>query len=99
MRDGKVPRRLTRASAPVPLEATRSVWFPVEGNEQRQPTVVCTATAETGGILPASSRSRFDLVPDARALIFAQLLFLSERSPALLHSPQIRQTRNSDFTD
>lgn len=99
MRDGEVLHRLTRASAPDPLEATRSVWFPVERNEQRQPTVVCTATVGTGGILPVSSRSRFDLVPAARALIFAQLLFLSECSPALLHSPQIRQTSNSDFTD
>lgn len=60
------------------------------GNEQRQPTVVCTATVKTFGIFPVNSRSRFDPLPTARALKFVPLLFLSERSPVLAQFSQIR---------
>lgn len=64
-------------SACAPLSATRAVGFPMWGNEQRQTTVVCTATVEARGIFPVNSRSRFDVLPTTRALKCVPLLFLS----------------------
>lgn len=95
----KWPSSLKRASACVPLQATWAVWFPVGGNERRQPTVVCTATVEKCGIFPVNSHSGFDVLPTTRALKFVLLLFLSECSPVLINFSQIRQTSDCDITD